>query len=153
MINQVMLLGRVATKPELYGQNQNVLRFRMATWYNRQNDNGVWEEVTTWHSVVAYNGQVAYLQKFDLQPGDLVHITGSLAYRNRDVNGTNVTVTDVMFGYGSTLKRILKKQPGENGNGNAATTQSTPAIQSTIAPVASAASNTVSPAAEPELPF
>ncbi len=94
--NQVYLLGNVGNEPKFVDtQNGKGLFLRLATTkriFDR--DSGSRRETTEWHDVAIWGKRAEALGKI-IHKGMRLMIIGELAYRQRDVGGTKVTVASV----------------------------------------------------------
>lgn len=81
--NSVQLIGHMGIDPEVKTlENGNkVARLRMATTESYKNKNGEWQDETTWHNIVAWEGIAERAEK-QLSKGAHVLIEGKLTSRN-----------------------------------------------------------------------
>lgn len=97
-LNKVMLIGHVGKDPEMkYTQsNVAVANFSVATAESFKDKNGVWQERTEWHRVVAF-GKTAEVMGEHLKKGQQVYVEGSLKTRSWDDDkGTKRYITEVV---------------------------------------------------------
>ncbi len=94
MINAVMLIGRVATDPELRytTSGQPACRFRLAVDRPRRNGS---ERQADFFTVVAWGNAAESASRW-LEKGRLVAVVGSLRTRQYEANGRNVRVVEVV---------------------------------------------------------
>jgi single-strand DNA-binding protein len=94
--NQVYLLGNVGSEPKLVEtRNGKGLFLRIATTkviFDRES--GSKRETTEWHDVAIWGKRGESLGRV-ITKGMRLMIIGELAYRQRDVGGTNVSVATV----------------------------------------------------------
>jgi len=128
-VNKVILLGRLGADPELRytADGTPVASFRIATSETWKDKNGIKQDKTEWHSIVAWRrlGEIAgeYLKK-----GRLVYIEGRI--RSREYEGKDgikrrvfeIEATDMkMIPTGATSERDdratsgFKKEQAEDG--------------------------------------
>lgn len=94
--NQVRLIGHLGKDPELRytTSGQPCLRFRLATTDRWKDDQGVKQERTEWHSVVAWNKRAEGLSRL-LRKGSKVCLDGQLRTRSWEKDGVTRYVTEV----------------------------------------------------------
>ena len=88
-LNKVMLIGRLGKDPEMrYTQSgQSIANFTLATSDYWKDSNGVSQQKTEWHNLVAW-GRTAELVQNYLHKGSLVYIEGSLQTSSWDDQST-----------------------------------------------------------------
>jgi single-strand DNA-binding protein len=121
-INKVILVGRLGQDPEIR-KTENMrtkLLLRMATTESFKNANGVWTDITDWHSIVMW-GPMAERGEKDLHKGNLVYIEGKLKTRSwEDHEGHKRYVTEVLADHYQNLSpreqghREERQHPGSN---------------------------------------
>ena len=97
-VNKVILIGNLGGDPELRHTVSNVpvVNFNVATNENWVNKEGVREERTEWHRVVAWRRLAEICHEY-LRKGTQVYIEGKLQTRNwEDQNGQKRFVTEVV---------------------------------------------------------
>ena len=99
MFNQITLIGRLGTEPEIRtipnSDGKQVANLSVATSHSFK-QNGQKMEETEWHSVVVFNGLVNVVQNY-LHKGDLVFIEGRLRTRKwQDQSGQDRYKTEVV---------------------------------------------------------
>lgn len=126
MVNRVTLVGRLGKDPELrYSPSgQAVARFSLATDENRKDQQGNWQQETTWHNIVLF-GQTAERAGEMLKKGNLVYIEGRISQRQwEDKEGQKRTSFEIL---GSVLRNLTPRPHSESaGESSASTSQMTP---------------------------
>lgn len=96
--NTVTLIGRLGANPEVKNLDDKnaVARLSIATDDSYKNAKGEKVSNTQWHTVVAWNRQAKFAEKY-LQKGSNVAIEGKLVHRNYETkNGEKRYVTEVV---------------------------------------------------------
>ena len=98
MFNQLTIIGRLGTEPEvrtIQNSDQRVANLSLATTHTFKQGNERKEE-TEWHSVVVFNGLVNVVEKY-LHKGDTVMIQGRVRTRKwQDQQGVDRFKTEVI---------------------------------------------------------
>jgi single-strand DNA-binding protein len=97
-INKVILIGNLGKDPVVRATTtgNNVATLSLATNERRKNTNGVWEEQTEWHKVVAFGKLADLTQKF-LSKGRKVYVEGKLRTNKwQDKQGTDHYTTEIL---------------------------------------------------------
>ncbi|MFH1071189.1 MAG: single-stranded DNA-binding protein [Candidatus Glassbacteria bacterium] len=97
-VNKVILIGNLGGDPELRHTVSNVpvVNFTVATNENWVNKEGVREERTEWHRVVAWRRLAEICHEY-LRKGSQVYIEGKLQTRSwEDQNGQKRFVTEIV---------------------------------------------------------
>lgn len=96
-INQVMLLGNVGKEPTVryLENNSKVAMFSLATTEYYKDKQGQRQEVTEWHSIVAF-GTFATVTENYVHKGTQVCIIGKLRTREYEQNGQRKWTTEVV---------------------------------------------------------
>ena len=114
MVNRVTLIGRLGRDPEMRytPSGAAVARFSLATDENRKDQQGNWQQETTWHNIVVW-GQSAERASETLKKGTLVYIEGRISVRNwEDKEGQKRTSFEIVaFSF-----RNLSPKPGSVEN-------------------------------------
>lgn len=76
--NNVSLIGNLGKNPELFGKENKLARFRVATNESYKNKEGEWVENTTWHTIVAW-GNLAERCEAQLKKGMKIILQGKLS--------------------------------------------------------------------------
>jgi single-strand DNA-binding protein len=94
--NKVYLLGNVGGEPRLKDtQGGKALFLRIATTKrNYDRESGNVRETTEWHDCAVWGKRAEKLADV-LKKGQQLFIEGELRYRQRDINGTKVTVCTI----------------------------------------------------------
>ena len=91
-VNQVMLVGRIGKDVEIQKKgDKSFCRIAIATNYKPKDK----EEITDWHTVVAFNGLSVVCVK-NLKKGQKVFVSGRLATSKYEKNGENRYSTDII---------------------------------------------------------
>ena len=97
-VNKVVLIGNLGADPELRYTSSNVpvANFRMATGESWMNKEGVREERTEWHNVVAWSRLAEICNEY-LRKGSQVYIGGRIQTRSwEDQSGQKRFVTEIV---------------------------------------------------------
>ncbi len=97
-VNKVVLIGNLGADPELRYTSSNVpvANFRMATGESWMNKEGVREERTEWHNVVAWSRLAEICNEY-LHKGSQVYIGGRIQTRSwEDQSGQKRFVTEIV---------------------------------------------------------
>ncbi len=112
-VNKVILIGNLGGDPELRhtGSNIPVVNFTVATNESWVNKDGVKEERTEWHRVVAWRRLAEICHEY-LRMGTHVYIEGKLQTRSwEDQNGQKRFMTEIV----TAEMVILSQRPAEAG--------------------------------------
>ncbi len=96
--NTVTLIGRLGANPEVKNldDSKSVARLSIATDDSYKNAKGEKISSTQWHTVVAWNRQAKFAEKY-LQKGSNVAIEGKLVHRNYETkDGEKRYITEVV---------------------------------------------------------
>lgn len=96
--NSVTLIGRLGAAPEVkeISKDNTVARINIATDESYRNANGDKVENTQWHTVVAWNGNAKFAEKY-LKKGSLIAVEGRLAHRvYEDKQGEKKYTTEIV---------------------------------------------------------
>lgn len=113
MVNRVTLVGRLGKDPELrYSPSgQAVARFSLATDENRKDQQGNWQQETTWHNIILF-GQTAERAGEMLKKGNLVYIEGKISQRQwEDKEGQKRTSFEIL---GNVLRNLTPRSHSES---------------------------------------
>jgi single-strand DNA-binding protein len=97
-LNKVMLIGNVGREPELKFTPSGipVTSFRLATSETWKDRDGVLQEHTDWHTIVAWRGLAEVINKL-VGKGSRIYIEGRIQTRNfEDRNGNRRHVVEVL---------------------------------------------------------
>lgn len=96
--NQVILLGRVGSDPELrYTQSGTAsVSISLATSRNRKDAAGEWHEETSWHRLKAFGKQAEVLGE-RLKKGELLFVEGRLDYWEAEGARGKLMVAEVII--------------------------------------------------------
>jgi len=84
-VNKVILVGNLGSDPEMRStpQGTQIARFSVATTENWKDRNGVKQERTEWHKVVAWDKLASICGEY-LHKGKLVYVEGRIQTRSWD---------------------------------------------------------------------
>ena len=98
-LNKVMLIGNVGKDPELKHTPSGipVISFRLATSETWKDKDGIQQEHTVWHTVVAWRGLADVINKL-VKKGTRVYIEGKIQTRSIDdkQTGNKRTIVEIM---------------------------------------------------------
>jgi single-strand DNA-binding protein len=97
--NRVQLIGNLGQDPEMktLESGKKVAHFTLATKDDYKNSEGQKISETTWHNIVAWNGQAELAGKY-LKKGGQVAIEGKIAYRSyEDKQGVTKYITEIVL--------------------------------------------------------
>ena len=97
--NRVQLIGNLGQDPEMktLESGKKVAHFTLATNDGYKNTDGQKVEETTWHNIVAWNGQAELAEKY-LKKGGQVAIEGRVVYRSyEDKQGVTKYITEIVL--------------------------------------------------------
>lgn len=82
MLNKVQLIGRLGADPEVKHLENGVAvaRIRMATTETYKDKEGNRQELTEWHTVIAWRGLAEVAEKY-MHKGDLIYVEGKINNR------------------------------------------------------------------------
>ncbi|MEP6646289.1 MAG: single-stranded DNA-binding protein [Saprospiraceae bacterium] len=107
--NRVQLQGHLGQDVELreLAQGNKLARLTMATKEYKKTPNGLSEQVTTWHNLIAW-GQTADSMSELLRKGQKVSVEGKISYRQYETKaGEKRSSTEIVV---SSFKKIEKEQ-------------------------------------------
>ncbi len=113
-LNKVMLIGNLGKDAETRFTTNNVAisNFSIATSRSYKNQNGNWENETTWHNVVAFNLSDFY--KDSLKKGKKFYIEGRISKRDYvDKDNIKRYMTEVVA---EKLIPLEARESGESQN-------------------------------------
>ncbi len=109
MLNRVTLIGNLGKDPEVRRLENGiaVATFAVATNESFQDKNGEWQQLTEWHTVVAWR-QLAERAERLLRKGSLVYVEGKLTHRKfTDREGKERFITEVLV---NTFRALDKRE-------------------------------------------
>lgn len=115
MLNKVQLIGRLGADPEVRRLENGVAvaRINVATSEKYKDKEGNLQEITEWHSVVAWRFTAEFAEKY-LHKGDLIYVEGKLSTRKWQAdNGENRYTTEVK----ADNIQIMSKKSDSAGSG------------------------------------
>lgn len=115
MVNKVTLIGNLGKDPEVrhFDNGGSVARLTLATNESYKDKEGVWQNQTEWHNVIAWRALADRAEK-DLKKGSLVYVEGKIRTRSyKDNAGVDKYVTEVEA---LTLRSLDKREKSDNYN-------------------------------------
>ncbi|MBK8700731.1 MAG: single-stranded DNA-binding protein [Saprospiraceae bacterium] len=115
MVNKVTLIGNLGKDPEVrhFENGGSVARITVATNESYRDKEGNWQNLTEWHTVVAWRNLADRAEK-ELKKGSLVYVEGKLKSRQyKDNNGVEKYITEIEA---STLKSLEKRERTEHNS-------------------------------------
>lgn len=96
-VNMVILLGNLGSDPEVtYTQGGTCkARFSLATNERVKDREGNYNEVTTWHNIVAWGATAEAIGKF-ITKGRQIHIVGKIDNRSYEKDGVKKYISEVV---------------------------------------------------------
>lgn len=96
-LNRVQLIGRLGGDPEMRvtSSGMQVTTFSLATNRQWQSKDGIAQEETDWHTIVAWD-RLAQVCAEHLSKGRLVYVEGRIQYRSWESNGQKMYKTEVV---------------------------------------------------------
>ena len=82
MLNKVILKGNIGRAPKhcLTQDGKEMVSFSLATTYYRKDEEGEWQSITDWHSVIIFRESTTRWAKDVLKQGDPIYVEGRLSY-------------------------------------------------------------------------
>lgn len=115
MINKVILVGNLGADPEVRAMpsGKKIANFSVATSSKDKDGN----KRSEWHKVTAFSdGLVSGVIEPYVKKGAMVYLEGSLQTRKyNDKSGIERYITEVIIGFGDTLKILNSKNDGASG--------------------------------------
>ena len=118
MVNKVFLIGRVGKDPAVrFTQGGTAIaQFSMATSETFKKKDGIKEEQTQWHQIVAW-GKLAEICGELIVKGSLVNIFGKVTYRTYEAkDGEKKYVTEIVASEMKLLGGGKPKEQQQQGN-------------------------------------
>jgi single-strand DNA-binding protein len=96
-LNKVQLIGNLGKDPEIRISNagQMVANLSIATENSFKDAKGVWQEATTWHSLVAF-GRTAEIIRDYVRKGSRIYVEGRIQTRSWDQDGQTRYRTEIV---------------------------------------------------------
>lgn len=107
-VNKAFLIGYVGADPEVRTtkNDKKVANFSVATTESWQDNEGEWQDKTTWHNVVAWAGWAEWAEK-NIKKGSYVRVEGPIQKQSyEDKEGVERTQTSIKA---LNLKQMGKK--------------------------------------------
>lgn len=104
-MNKVILQGNVGRDPKVSytGAGKAVVNFSLATSkYKKNEQTGQFDEMTTWHKLVAFGGNAEKLER--VTKGTSLLVEGELQTRSYEKNGITHYVTEVVVFWCRVMK-------------------------------------------------
>ena len=94
MLNQIVLVGRLGNKPDIYNDGK-VAKARLVTWeYWKDEATGECIQKDQWHNIASFGKAVKTLTK--CEAGDMITFSGRLEYHEwEDKNATKRFKTEI----------------------------------------------------------
>lgn len=131
MVNRVTLIGRLGRDPEMRytPSGAAVARFSLATDEGRKDQQGNWQNETTWHNIVVWN-QSAERAAESLKKGNLVYVEGKISIRNwEDKEGQKRTSYEIVaFVFRNLTAKASGESFGESSHSQPEPTHSSPGM-------------------------
>lgn len=121
-VNKVILIGRLGKDPEVRNldNGKSVATFSLATSESFKDKNGVRQENTQWHNIVAWNGLADVAGKY-LKKGSQLYVEGKINNRSYETkDGGTRYVSEIICDQFTMLD--------SKGNQNTKANQAEPAI-------------------------
>ena len=116
MINKQILVGYLGKDPELkeLPSGSKFCRFSVATSESWKDQQGEWQNETTWHNVIGWNKQAEAMAKI-LKKGMLVYVEGKTSNRTYEGDGGNMkSFTEVVCQSWKKLEKSGNSIPEPN---------------------------------------
>jgi len=97
LINHVQLIGNIGQEPETtnFENGNKVVKFSLATNESYRDGEGIKQQETNWHSIVAWNGTGEVIEKY-AGKGSRVGVVGKLRHRSYETKeGEKRYVTEI----------------------------------------------------------
>lgn len=94
MLNEVRLIGRLGQNPTVgkTDSGKQYVNLNVATWKNFKDNNGEWQQITTWHRVTIWGEN-----KITFVKGDLVLVCGEIrTHEYTDKDGIKKYITEII---------------------------------------------------------
>ena len=114
MINRVTLIGSLGKDPEVrtLENGTKVASFSLATSESYKDKNDAWQNLTTWHNIVAWRGLADRAEK--LSKGATAYVEGKISHREyTDKEGNKKYLTEIVA---STLVSMVKSEKSSSSN-------------------------------------
>lgn len=120
-LNRVLLIGNLGKEPEIRHLEGGYSKatFPLATSENYKNKDGVKQEQTEWHTIVAWRALAESIEKLALKKGTMLYVEGKI--RNRtydDKDGNKKSYTEINADTISVIKRPNTFDGESNHNHN-----------------------------------
>ncbi|MBU3741628.1 MAG: single-stranded DNA-binding protein [Candidatus Kapabacteria bacterium] len=118
-LNKVMLIGNVGRDPEVNftPTGVKVAHLRLATTEAWKDKDGVIQEHTDWHSIVAWRGLADVVERL-IRRGSRIYVEGKIQYRSfEDRDGHKRYVTEIIA---DNLLVLDPKRADNNSDGDSA---------------------------------
>lgn len=117
-INKVILVGRLAAKPEIkqLQTGDPVANFSLATNERWKDKNGEKKEKTEWHRVVVFNKGLCKLLEYTTK-GSMLYVEGAIHTRKwMDNSGNDQYTTEIVLKQFNSSLQILSNNSTEGSN-------------------------------------
>lgn len=116
-LNKVMLIGNVGKDPEVNftPSGVKVTQFRLATSETWKDKDGVVQEHTDWHTIIAWRGLADIVEKL-IKRGSRIYIEGKIQSRTfEDRDGNKRYITEIVADNLLLLDSKKSDHPSTNG--------------------------------------
>jgi single-strand DNA-binding protein len=113
-VNKVILIGNLGKDPEIRYINEStpVANFSLATTESYKDKNGVRQDITEWHNIVAWRHLAEISEKF-LKKGKQIYLEGRIRSRSYDdKEGIKRYITEIV----AENIQMLGKREGDSGS-------------------------------------
>lgn len=118
-LNKVLLIGNLGKEPEIRHLDGGYAKatFPLATTENYKNKDGIKQEQTEWHTIVAWRALAESIEKLQLKKGTMLYVEGKIRNRSYDdKDGNKKNYTEINADSISVIKRPGTFENGYNGN-------------------------------------
>ena len=122
-LNKVMLIGNVGKDPEVNftPSGVKVTQFRLATSETWKDKDGVVQEHTDWHTIIAWRGLADIVEKL-VKRGSRVYVEGKIQSRTfEDREGNKRYITEIVADNLLLLDAKRSEHPSGNGENETST--------------------------------
>lgn len=118
-LNRVLLIGNLGKEPEIKHLEGGYSKasFPLATTENYKNKDGVKQEQTEWHTIVAWRALAESIEKLSLKKGTMLYVEGKIRNRTyEDKDGNKKSYTEINADTISVIKRPILGEGELNHN-------------------------------------
>ena len=120
-LNRVLLIGNLGKEPEIKHLEGGYSKasFPLATSESYKNKEGVKQEQTEWHNIVAWRGVAESIEKLSLKKGTMLYVEGKIRNRTyEDKEGNKKSFVEINADTISVIKRPNLTESELNHNHN-----------------------------------